>query len=249
MEALGIAVSWAELVGWREWLMPECQPFLIPRDAAELHGLADDPGALTMELRDSFWIYGDQADAVCWLNRGQARSVAAWSPSRQPTAHLWPSTDVDADVRRLVRYLEQGRRRSRHASVDERVWQRAGDVLPQARRLAGRFPGRSGPNCFGAVMAAAGVPGAETVWMLREPFEDWLAASTRPGGHDEHPGTVLVWRSAAGLVQHAAVTMGGGFALHKPSQGWQSPTKVLTTAEMKLSARSRGRRLHRYTMV
>jgi cell wall-associated NlpC family hydrolase len=97
-------------------------------------------------------------------------------------------------------------------------------------------------------MAAAGVAGADEVWMLREPFEEWLAAGARRGGRDEHPGTVLVWRSSDSQVQHAAVTLGDGYALHKPSQGWQSPTKVLTTQEVKLSARARGLRLHRYSM-
>ncbi|WP_221632412.1 hypothetical protein [Oryzihumus leptocrescens] len=94
-------------------------------------------------------------------------------------------------------------------------------------------------------MAASGVSDAATQWMQREPFEEWLAARTRPGGRDDRPGTVLVWRSAEGLVQHAAVTLGDGWALHKPSQGWMSPVKVLTVAEVLLSARCPGRRLTR----
>ena len=112
--------------------------------------------------------------------------------------------------------------------------------------VAGRFPAHSGPNCFGAVLAAAGVDGADRVWMQREPFEAWLAEHTRPGGPDDGVGTVLVWRSRDGLVQHAAVTLGDGWALHKPSQGWMSPTKVLRVPEVKLSARTPGRLLHRH---
>ena len=129
------------------------------------------------------------------------------------------------------------------------MWDSAERVLPDARRLAGTFPAGSGPNCFGTVMAAAGVAGADTVWMLREPFERWLSATTRPGGDDAEAGTVLVWRSPDGLVQHAAVTLGGGWALHKPSQGWMSPTKVLTVAECKASSRASGRRLERHTLA
>jgi hypothetical protein len=49
-------------------------------------------------------------------------------------------------------------------------------------------------------------------------------------------------------VQHAAVVLGDGLALHKPSQGWQSPTKVLTAHEVKMSSRARGRRLHRHLL-
>jgi cell wall-associated NlpC family hydrolase len=97
-------------------------------------------------------------------------------------------------------------------------------------------------------MASAGVAGADKVWMQREPFERWLADNTRPGGQDDRTGTVLVWRSPEGLAQHAAVTLGEGWALHKPSQGWMSPIKVLTTDECKASSRSAGRRLERHTI-
>lgn len=82
--------------------------------------------------------------------------------------------------------------------------------------------------------------------MLREPFEDWLAEHATNGGEDAEPGTVLVWRSGDGAVQHSAVTLGDGWALHKPSQGWMSPTKVLSVRDVKYSARTRGHRLHRY---
>lgn len=250
MDVLGIEVDLVDLVRWRDWLMPETQPFLIDKDAARAHALAEQPNRLTMELRDSFEIYGEQPDAICWLERHQAAALPKEVRRHQPTTHHWPSKNVDADIPRLVQYLEQGRRRSRHEEVSEESWQRAAQVLPGARRIGGRFPGRSGPNCFGAVMAAAGVPHADEVWMLRQPFEEWLAAGARRGGRDEDTGTVLVWRSSDdGLVQHAAVTLGGGLALHKPSQGWQSPTKILHTDEVKLSARSRGRRLQRYTIA
>jgi hypothetical protein len=115
--------------------------------------------------------------------------------------------------------------------------------------LAGRFPARGGPNCFGTVMAAAGVPGADKVWMQREPFEEWLKGHVEPGGRDGDVGTLFVWRAPDEAVQHAAVTLGGGFALHKPSQGWMSPTKVLSVAEVKATARGVGRRLHRYRLA
>jgi cell wall-associated NlpC family hydrolase len=98
-------------------------------------------------------------------------------------------------------------------------------------------------------MGAAGVSGAAGTWMQREPFEEWLAAMTRPGGRDQQAGTVLVWRDAAGAVQHAAVTLGGDWALHKPSQGWMSPTKVLAVRDAILSARAAGHHLQRRTLV
>jgi hypothetical protein len=111
--------------------------------------------------------------------------------------------------------------------------------------LAGTFPDGSGPNCFGTVMAACGVDGADGVWMQREPFEQWLAEHTTTGGRDDAPGTVFVWRDAGQAVQHAAITLGDGWMLHKPSQSWMSPRKVRTVGEVKRSTRTAGWRLQR----
>jgi hypothetical protein len=192
------------------------------------------------------------------LGREIVPSVRAWvsvtgdAARAQADGHrfVWWSSLLDGvEEQVLTDYIEEGRRPSRHDEVPEGVWESSARRLPSARRLAGTFAPASGPNCFGTVMAAAGVAGADTVWMLREPFEEWLAGSTRPGGHDDDPGTVLVWRSPDGLVQHAAVTLGGGWALHKPSQGWMSPHKVLTVEECKASSRSAGRRLQRRALL
>lgn len=98
-------------------------------------------------------------------------------------------------------------------------------------------------------MSAAGIVGAAEEWMQRETFESWLAERTSAGGEDDAPGTVLVWRSPDGLAQHTAVTLGDGWALHKPSQGWMSPTKVLAVPEVKSSARASRRRLTRRRLL
>ncbi|HXH78084.1 hypothetical protein [Nocardioides sp.] len=185
-------------------------------------------------------------------------SVRAWADvvgddaRAQADGHrfVWWRSLLDGREEQVLKaYIEDGRLASRHHQVPEDVWDAAARRLPSARRHAGTFPPGSGPNCFGTVMAAAGIVGADAVWMLREPFEHWLAEKTRPGGDDDEPGTVLVWRSPDGLVQHAAVTLGADWVLHKPSQGWMSPTKVLTTAECKASSRGSGRRLQRYTIL
>lgn len=185
-------------------------------------------------------------------------SVRSWAallgdgPRAQADGHRfvwWPSLLHGHEQQVLSDYIEDGRRSSRHEEVPEDIWTSVSGLLPAAQRIAGNFPAASGPNCFGAVMGAAGVSGAETVWMQRDPFERWLREQTRPGGSDDDAGTVLVWRSPDGLVQHAAVTLGAGWVLHKPSQGWMSPTKVLTVAECKASSRSIGRRLHRRSLV
>jgi hypothetical protein len=49
------------------------------------------------------------------------------------------------------------------------------------------------------------------------------------------------------MAQHAAVTVGSGWTVHKPSQGWFDPVKVLSTSDVKASARSVGRRMQQYT--
>ncbi|WP_394940278.1 hypothetical protein [Psychromicrobium sp. YIM B11713] len=175
--------------------------------------------------------------------------------SQQADGHRflwWPSLLEGHEESVLDAYLQYGRRSSRHAEVPKLIWQRADVVLPGARALAGTFPTASGPNCFGTVMGAAGVSGAADNWVIHEPFEEWLAESAVPGSRngeqDHEPGTVLVWRSPNGLAQHAAVTIGGGYALHKPSQGWMSPRKILTVREVMLSSRQPGRLLQRYTL-
>ncbi|MFB9992957.1 hypothetical protein ACFFLM_13360 [Deinococcus oregonensis] len=128
-------------------------------------------------------------------------------------------------------------------------WQAAEKLLPRARTLAGTFAHGSGPNCFGTVMAAAGVLGAELEWMQREPFEEFLANHTHAGGKDDHPGTLLVWRSKGRQLEHAAVTLGGGWALHKPSQTWMTPRAVLPAPALIRAYRTPGHRLERRTLL
>ncbi|WP_415645845.1 hypothetical protein [Stackebrandtia soli] len=248
MLVLGIDVDDELIDRWRGWLMPKRQPYLIgPGLAGEL-GLTDRIGPLTPETRDSFELYDLGADVVVWLTGTEARALPAEVRAAQPGAHRRASRDPAQTRRRVVRYVEDGRRPSRHTEVDVKTWSELAELLPKAASLAGTFPDGSGPNCFGTVMAASGVGGAERTWMQREPFEEWLAERTVPGGRDDEAGTVLVWRGADGLVQHAAVTLGGGWALHKPSQGWMSPTKVLRVGDVKLSSRTPGRYLHRNRM-
>lgn len=249
MRVLGIDVEADVLDQWRGWLMPAVQPFLVPRELAGASGLAADGGRLTFELTDTFCIYDMDDLAVCWLSRAQSRLLPVQVRRNQPAAHRWPSGDRSRDAARVLRFVEHGRRRSRHADVNDATWADAASVLPSARGLAGTFPPGSGPNCFGTVMGAAGVAGAAGTWMQRQPFEQWLAAMGRPGGRDDQAGTVLVWRNASRAVQHAAITLGSGWALHKPSQGWMSPTKVLTVRDTILSARFPGHHLERHTLL
>jgi cell wall-associated NlpC family hydrolase len=86
--------------------------------------------------------------------------------------------------------------------------------------------------------------------MQREPFEEWLAGTARATSNrsPETPGVVMVWRDASGQAEHAAVTLGSGWALHKPSQGWMSPSTVLRTSALIRSVRVNGLRMERYLL-
>lgn len=272
---LGIEVTEDLVARWADWFAPDPQPFLVEsgdglggagtaaltpalRDTYELYAI---PGGLRLA-----WLTEDTFHQLSRVRRSElVRTQVRHERAMVPTARRWASLLGDAvrtqaDGHRFVwwpgllarhaqmvlfDYVREGRRPSEHKRVRASVWRNAERLLPEARRLAGTFPSSSGPNCFGAVMAAAGVEGAESVWMQREPFEAWLAESTAPGGNDADPGTILVWRSPDHAAQHAVVTLGGGWALHKPSQGWMSPTKVLTVPDAIGSARSHGRRLSR----
>jgi hypothetical protein len=245
---LGIDVPGERLGQWRGWLMPVEQPFLVPRDTAQAAGLADGKERLSLEFIDAFSLWGLRGRAVCWLTRAASRQLPLEVRRDQPDVHRWPSPDGARDIARVIRWVEEGRRRSCHTDVAETTWKAVSGLLPAARELAGTFPAGSGPNCFGTVMGAAGVAGAATTWMQREPFETWLAAATDPGGRDDHPGTVLLWRDSDQAVAHAAVTLGDGWALHKPSQGWMSPTKVLPVRGAIFSSRARGLHLQRRTL-
>ncbi len=133
--------------------------------------------------------------------------------------------------------------------MTSRTWDACAGVLPRARDLAGSFAVAGGPNCFGTVMAAAGVPGAAEAYMLQEPFDAWLASASQPGGRDDQPGTVLVWRDRDELPVHAAVAIGDGWAFEKPSGEWWTPRVVVRVTDVVRSRRTRGHRLERHHIL
>lgn len=189
------------------------------------------------------------------VHRGAVPTVVQWTDlfdaaalRSQADGHRfvwWPSHLDSWATEVLRRVISTEGLASCHQAVSERTWKASADVLPCARDLAGSFALGSGANCFGTVMAAAGVVGAAEEWMLQQPFSDWLGAECRPGGHDDEPGTVLIWRDHTGLPVHAAVTIGGGWALEKPSQTWSTPRRILPVADVIRSTRSPGKRLER----
>lgn len=278
MNVLGISVPPLLLERWAGWLAPARQPFFLTAEEVAVLGLETVPRAevrLTPELRDTFheWNITPHAERVAWLSeedwgslsptarrrllRAQVRhgrgGVARTRDFADLLPHLagarfvwWPSLVSPLVLERVV---SSGGLACQRDLVPGEVWDAAAPVLPRARELAGTFPHASGPNCFGTVMGAAGVPGAEREWVWREPFETFLADRTGRGGRDDHPGTVLVWRDRSGRVQHAAVTLGGGWALHKPSQSWMTARVVLPVRGLIRYSRTRGWRLHRSRLL
>ncbi|WP_127934442.1 hypothetical protein [Nonomuraea polychroma] len=190
--------------------------------------------------------------------RGAVPAISGWADvidaqvlREQADGHhfvWWPALvepRAEAVLERIL--LDDGHLPCRRTSVPVDVWRAAASTLPHARALSGTFANGSGANCFGTVMAAAGVQEAAETWMLQEPFEAWLAANCTEGGRDDLPGTVLVWRAGDRTGQHAAVTLGGGWGLHKPSQSWATPRQVLTVHDLIRTAPP-GVTLHRYSL-
>lgn len=276
MQALNIPVPPELAERWRGWLTPEQQPFFLTAAEAGRLDLPTVPRSelhLSAEERDTFtvWRIPRDVDRVAWLSwqqwlalpagkrrpllhlqvrhrRGNiplGRHYADLLPDLNPGHFLWAPPQLTPPV--LTRVIETGQAASSHALVPEQVWQEAAGVLPAARELAGTFAAGPG-NCFGTVMGASGVQGAENEWMQREPFEAFLTERARRGGRDHQPGTLLVWRSGDGLAQHAAVTLGGGWAIEKAAQTWWTPRAVLPVRELIGRNRTPGQKLTRYTL-
>ena len=276
MRILNIPVTPAELGRWRGHLAPPRQPFFLSRADAERLDLPATPRSLlqlTPEERDTFtlWAVDQAADQVTWLSPAQwaalppagrrellrlqvragrgnvplGRHFADLLPSLAPGRFLWQRDHLTPAV--LARLVSRAGVACQREAVPPAVWEAARPLLPCARELAGTFPQGSAGNCFGAVMGAAGLNGAEHEWMQRDPFEAFLRERARRGGQDEQPGTLLVWRSERG-VEHAAVTLGGGWAFQKAAQTWWTPRVVLPVAEVKRTNRVRGWRLERWQL-
>jgi hypothetical protein len=222
---------------------------------------------------------GRRADLVRFqaaCGRGAVPSVRRWSDVVDDSSVLraqadghrfvwWPSLLASSSDRvaaavlsRVVRSSPDGAAPaaspSRHREVPRSTWAAcAAADLPAARELAGSFPLSSGPNCFGTVLAAAGVPGAATSCVVEDTFLGWLASRCRPSppgrGADDTPGTVFVWRDARSVPVHAAVTIGDGWVLEKASGEWWTPRAVRPVAEVVRATRLPGQHLERHRLV
>jgi hypothetical protein len=263
MKVLGIDVDDALVEKWKAWLAPARQPFFVEKGGTRDRSMSE-------ELWDTYHLWRvDKKWRVRWLDEDEffalprterARLVRAQVDARRgavPTVRAW--TDLvaardQADGHRFVwwpslmtkqivtRHVAHERLVSRHREVKD--WR----GLPSARAIAGTFPPGSGPHCFSTVMAAAGVKESAATYTGREPFDEWLRTNCRRGGDDQRPGTVWVWRNKEGLSVHAAMTLGGGWALEKPSREWSSPRTVVGVNDLLRFNRHPGERLERHTL-
>lgn len=272
--ALNVAVTAVQLRRMSALLAPPSQPFWGPEELLVETGATVLCTAPTKPICDTYGRWGARAaephvvlDADAFLALPQpvrARLVRAQVGARDlvPTVRAWgefPEARSQADGHRFVwwpalvrgregealrRFVEDGARASRHDEVPESVWSGCRSVLPGARAIAGTFARGVDANCFSTVLMAVD-PLVGEGWLQREPFENFLSSRTRPGGRDDDPGTVLVWRSDDHLVQHACITLGQGWALNKPDQCWHSPRSVLSVRQTIFQSRAPGLHLSR----
>lgn len=265
-EVLGIEVDDDLLVRWRSWYSPERQPFrvdgLSPGLAAHVP-VHDCP--VTAEWRDTFFLYGGTwtwltAEEFEALPPAARRSLRARrrETMRPKPSPVWPSVLARDGDSPLYAWVESGVRPSAHAQVSDPAWDRAREVMPGARALAGTFPPTgSGPNCFATVVASvegvtpqdAAVVASE--WMQADDFAAWLSRRAVPWTgteRDAAAGTILTW-TEHGHLAHAAITLGEGWVLNKPSQSWSSPRLVWTTRHLVQSWRFAGTKLSRHVLV
>ena len=256
-EVLGIPVEKSLLEQWRRWYSPALQPFPVDAlPAGERSLLPSREVRPSAEVRDTFFLY---RGTWAWLEEHEFHALPSelrqrlLAARRRATAPKpsprWPRELAAAGDEPVLRRVEAGCRPSLQREVAEKTWARCTDILPRAQMLAGTFPaGGSGANCFAAVLSAAGEADADDRWMQTDEFGRWLEDETTPvqgTAHDMDPGTVLVWREH-GELAHAAVTIGDGWALVKPSQSWSSPRIVRPVREVIMGWRYPGTRPERH---
>lgn len=160
----------------------------------------------------------------------------------------WPHL-VDPDPAAVLeRLVSAARLPSRHDEVSAATWRGCKILLPRARSIGGTWANGSTANCFSTVIDAAGTDGTGALHSV-DYFGTWLDANCRAGGDDGSPGTVLVWRDRDGSPVHAAVTIGGGWGLEKPSQEWHSPRAIVQVRDIIRTSRHPGERLERHTLT
>ncbi|WP_424951357.1 hypothetical protein [Deinococcus sp.] len=225
----------ARLSGLPLWQRDELHPSHLPlsvRDTLNLHDVA--PEAEWALLLDEQGFLALPPDLRLELLRSQQtfRRGGVWQePQTGQPFVWWPSTwqalTPQARWEWLRGFLEEDRPPCRRRELPTAQRDLLRRRFPELPRLMGSFAQGSGPNCFGSVMAACGVPGVEGLWLHAPLLLRWLNRVASPSDTLDACGTVLVWRDAAGKAQHAALSLGDGWLFHKEAQAWFAPRQVV----------------------
>ena len=172
-----------------------------------------------------------------WLDKaGPADSVlleaAADDGSFVWWTSLWRKLTPALRRRVLLSFVASDRLPCERHNLSEEHWQEVDARFPAVRSLAGTFVSESGANCLSTVVAACGVPAVAEVWLHPAPFSRWLETRATETNDFDALGTVLVWRSQD-EVQHAALCLGDGWALHKEAQAWFAPRQVTALSDVR----------------
>lgn len=178
---LGIDVDDSLYAHWVTWYCPNFQMFRagelspIARERLTIVDLPDVP----LEIRDTFgayrgeWACITEKDFIDLPAAVRSEILATHEPD-EVGLFCWPSTPEDEKDTALLRFMLAGQAPSQHRSVSATTWASCAPLLPAAQRLGGTFARRSGPNCFGTVMAAAGED-VELVQVQTAQFDAFLS--------------------------------------------------------------------------
>ena len=257
LSVLGIPVCGDLIEKWKSfWCFP-VQPFpvqdLPPKLLAQLPTSRDITPS--DEFRDTFYLY----DANDW--RYYAQEDLASLPGylhnellriqkRSYPEEIFPAWPDDPFlVPKMIRWIERGVRPSLHRLAAQSLEAASQRRLPAVKSLAGTFAGSSGANCFQTVMLAAGENPSDP-WVTQDVFAEFLTRRAEPisGSHaDNTAGVIFTW-TLNGDLAHAAVTIGDGWCVVKPSQSWSSPRVVWTVPEVVASWRFKGTKMQRWLL-
>lgn len=172
-------------------------------------------------------------DLTDHLTRSEIDQVAAASSGGLVV--WWPGLFAilsgATQTRLLAEFASEDWPPCRRAELAAERWQQVERVLPGIPSRAGTFHPDSGPNCFGAVIEA--FTGQRIARRTeRNEFEAWLESRIDAPGAADDLGTVLLWRDDHNALQHAAVSLGDGYAFHKEAQTWWSPWQVVRLTDV-----------------
>ena len=239
------------------WKRDELHPVHLPlgvRDTLNLHDVTPEASwALLLDEHGFLALPPHTRTELLEAQLGFRRGGVECDPLTQELSVWWPgpwkALTPDARWTHLKTFLEQGRLPCRRRELTPAHRQQLRGRFPELLPLMGTFAADSGPNCFGSVMAACGVPGVSGLWMHSPPFMRWLERAAVPSDDLGACGTVLIWRDASGQVQHAALALGHGWLFHKEAQAWFSPRQVVRQQEALERWRHEGWTVSGYRLV